>query len=458
MESAETGEWTFEGGLNGQPSRCRRDPTRYPSGAHDGARSERMSMTSIWVVSQKQLTLLSHVWDKSVFCFGPGPTGKGIGSICRLNLTILEEINMKLYTMKRFAALAAASALTLSLAACGGAPGGSAATPAPGGAGSPQPAESTYKVGICNYVDDASLNQIVANIQSRLEEIGAERGVAFDISYENCNADSAVMSQIIANFMADGVDLMVGMATPVAVAMQAATEDSGVPVVFSAVSDPVGVGLVDSLEAPGGNLTGTSDYLDTNSIMSLIFAADPDAEKIGLLYDQGQDASAAPIAHAKEYLDAHGIAYVERTGTNNAEVLLAADALAADGVDAIFTPTDNTIMTAELSIYETLIDAGIPHYTGADSFALNGAFLGYGVDYANLGVETANMIAQVLVDGADPASTPVMTFDNGTATVNTETCEALGLDYGQIEEAFAPLCTKVQSIVTAESFDDLKTE
>ena len=137
---------------------------------------------------------------------------------------------------------------------------------------------------------------------------------------------------------------------------------------------------------------------------------------------------------------------------------IAAVEAAADGVDAIFTPTDNTIMTAELSIYETLIDAGIPHYTGADSFALNGAFLGYGVDYANLGVETANMIAQVLVDGADPASTPVMTFDNGTATVNTETCEALGLDYGQIEEAFAPLCTKVQSIVTAESFDDLKTE
>ena len=361
---------------------------------------------------------------------------------------------MKLHTGKTFAALTAAAALVLSLTACSGSPSGSgvAGTPAPNGGGTPK---TTYKVGLCNYVDDASLNQIVANIQDRLAEIGEERGGSFDISYDICNADAAVMNQIIANFMADGVDLMVGVATPVAMAMQTATEDSGIPVVFSAVSDPVSTGLVDSLEAPGANLTGTSDYLDTNSIMNLIFAADPDAETIGLLYDQGQDSSATPIAHAKEYLDANHIAYVERTGTTNDEVMLAAQALAADGVDAVFTPTDNTIMTAELAIYEIFTEAGIPHYTGADSFALNGAFLGYGVDYANLGVETANMISTILLDGADPASTPVMTFDNGTATINTETCTALGLDYATVEAAFAPLCTKVQPITTAESFDDL---
>ena len=110
-------------------------------------------------------------------------------------------------------------------------------------------------------------------------------------------------------------------------------------------------------------------------------------------------------------------------------------------------------MTAELSIYETLAQAGIPHYTGADSFALNGAFLGYGVDYANLGVETANMVKQVLVDGADPASLAVMTFDNGAATINTETCAEIGWDFETIKEAFAPFCTKVNEITTAESFE-----
>ena len=274
-----------------------------------------------------------------------------------------------------------------------------------------------FKVGICNYVDDASLNQIVDNIQSRLEELGKEKGVTFDVSYDNCNADASVMEQIISDFQADKVDLMVGVATPVAMRMQSATEGSDTPVVFSAVSDPVGSGLVDSLDVPGANITGTSDYLD------------------------------------KE-----GIEYVERTGTTTDEVQLAADALIADGVDAVFTPTDNTIMTAELSIYEKFIDAGIPHYTGADSFALNGAFVGYGVDYANLGQKTADMIADILMNDADPATTPVETFDNGTATVNTETCKALGLDFDTVKKAFEPLCTQVNEITTAESFDDVEAK
>ena len=120
-----------------------------------------------------------------------------------------------------------------------------------------------FKVGICNYVDDASLNQIVENIQSRLAEIGEEQGVTFDISYDNCNADASVMDQIISDFQADGVDLMVGVATPVAMRMQAATEGTDTPVVFSAVSDPEGAGIVESNDAPGANITGTSDYLDT---------------------------------------------------------------------------------------------------------------------------------------------------------------------------------------------------
>jgi putative tryptophan/tyrosine transport system substrate-binding protein len=312
---------------------------------------------------------------------------------------------------------------------------------------------AVYKIGICNYVDDASLNQIVENIQSRLEELGTENGVTFEVSYDNCNADAAVMNQIIENFIADDVDLMIGVATPVAMQMQAATEDNQIPVIFSAVSDPEGAGLVASMDAPGANITGTSDYLDTDAILNLIFTADPEAKTIGLLYDQGQDSSARPIQMAKDYLDKKGVSYVERTGTNNSEVMLAAEALVADGVDAVFTPTDNTIMTAELSIYETLAQAGIPHYTGADSFALNGAFLGYGVDYANLGVETANMVKQVLVDGADPASLAVMTFDNGAATINTETCAEIGWNFETIKEAFAPFCTKVNEITTAESFE-----
>lgn len=349
---------------------------------------------------------------------------------------------MKKNTLKRIISLVAAAIMLLTLAACGS----KNDAPADG---------KTFKVGICNYVDDASLNQIVDNITARLNAIGQAQGVTFDIAYDNCNADATVMNQIISNFIVDQVDLMVGVATPVAMAMQAATEDTGIPVIFAAVSDPIDAGLVESLEAPGANITGTSDYLDTDAILDLIFAADPDADTIGLLYDPGQDSSTTPIRNAKAYLEDKGVKCVERTGTTTDEVMLAVNALINDQVDAIFTPTDNTIMTAELSIYETLAKAGIPHYTGADSFALNGAFLGYGVDYANLGVETANMVAEILLNGAEPATLSVKTFDNGTATVNTETCQQLGLDFETIRSTFAPLCTKVQSIVTADSFDDL---
>ena len=313
-------------------------------------------------------------------------------------------------------------------------------------------AEDSYKVGICNYVDDASLNQIVDNIQAQLADIAQEGNVTIEVDYQNCNADASVMQQIVSNFIANGVDVMVGVATPVAMTMQSMTEDNKIPVVFAAVSDPLSTQLVETLEEPGANITGTSDFLNTSAVLNLIFAANPEARNIALLYDVGQDASTTPINDAKTFLDEKGVSYKEYTGTNVSEVIQAVQALIADGADAVFTPTDNTIMTAELSIYEMLRDAGIPHYTGADSFALNGALVGYGVDYANLGVETANIVSDILLNGADPAFTPVMTFDNGTATVNTETAAALGLDMDALKAAFEPFCTSIQTITTAEAF------
>ena len=313
--------------------------------------------------------------------------------------------------------------------------------------------KTSFKVGICNLVDDASLNQIIANIRERLEEIGQEKGVTFEVNEKNSEMDVTVRQQIISDFIMDEVDLMVGIATPVAQTMLSMTEENQIPVVFAAVSDPVGAQVVDSMEVPGANITGTSDYLDTAAVLNLIFAANPEAKKIAMLYNPSEDASAAPVEEAKKILTEKGVEVKEYTGANTSEVMLAVDAIVADEMDAVFTPTDNTIMKAELSIYETLAEAKIPHYTGADSFALNGAFVGYGVDYANLGRETADMIAEILLDGADPATLPVKTFDNGTATVNTETCAAIGFDFEAIREAFAPFCTQVNEITTAEAFN-----
>ena len=352
-------------------------------------------------------------------------TGNDIGKLCR-----------------KLMCLALCAAMIIGLAACGEKKEAEPAEDSP----------KTYKVGICNYVDDASLNQIADNIRAGLAEEEQRLGVSFEIRYENCNADSAVLAQIISDFTSEGVDLMIGIATPVAMAMQSATEDSGIPVIFSAVSDPLACGLVESLEQPGANITGTSDYLNTNALLELIFAVDPEADKIGLLYDIGQDSSAGPIAEAKRILAERGVETVDYTAGNNQEAILAVQSLLSSDVDAVFTPTDNTMMTAELSIYEMLSEAGIPHYAGADSFALNGAFIGFGVDYAELGKQTAYMVSAVLCEGADPASTPVMTFDNGKVTINTDICEDLGYDYDDVAKAFEGLCTKTEPIRTAESF------
>ena len=219
--------------------------------------------------------------------------------------------------------------------------------------------------------------------------------------------------------------------------------------VFSAVSDTVGAGLVASAEAPGANITGTSDAIDVAQIMDFILAADPDAAKIGFLYDKSQDSSTSAIQAAKDYCDEHGISYVEKTGTTTGEIQAAADSLVAEKVDAIFTPQDNTVMTAELAIFEKFADAGIPHYTSADSFALNGAFLGYGVNYETLGTTTADMVADILANGADPATTPVETLDSGIVTVNTEIAEKVGIDYS----IFKDMCSELIETVTAEEFN-----
>ena len=232
--------------------------------------------------------------------------------------------------------------------------------------------------------------------------------------------------------------------------MLAAVEDTDIPVVYSAVTDPSAAGF-DSEE----NITGTSDALNTDAIMNLILAVNPDIDTIGLLYDLSQDASTQAIADAKAFCDSKGIKYVEKNGTTTAEVQMAAEALIAAGVKAVFTPTDNTVMTAELSIYETFLEAGVMHFTGADSFALNGAFVGYGVDYVQLGEATADMVVELLCEGKTTADLPYQTFDNGIVTINTETAAALGMDdktLEMIKEAFKPYCTEIVEVTTQENF------
>ena len=311
----------------------------------------------------------------------------------------------------------------------------------------------TYKVGIVQFVDDASLNQIEAAIEAELDVKAKELGVTFDYTLFNGQGDATTLNQIGAELVGKGVDLIVPIATPAVKIMQSATEDTEIPIVFSAVSDPVGSGIVDALDAPGGRITGTSDALNTKGLLDLMLAQNPDTKTVGLLYSKSEDSSKQPIADAKAYLEGKGIRCVEKTGTTTDEITSAVDALIAEKVDAVFTPTDNTVMTAELAIYEKFLNARIPQYCGADSFALNGAFVGYGVDYTALGKMTADMVVQVLVDGKSPATLPVATFDNGIAMINTDSCTALGYDLAAVKQAFDGKCSAVLETTTQQNFD-----
>ena len=349
--------------------------------------------------------------------------------------------------MKKLFALTAACAMAVSLAACStgdGQQSQSASTqPQSSDAGdtSSEPAEgATYKVAIIKQMDHASLDEIAAAIEARLDEIAAENGVTIEYTTTSGQGDQTILMQLADQAIADGVDAIIPIATTAAQVAAVSAEDTQTPVVYAAISDPATANMTGI-----DYVTGTSDALNTTYILDMMLAADPDVETVGLLYSLSEPNSATPIEEAKAYLDEKGIAYTEQTANTNDEVVAAASALIAAGVDAIFTPTDNIIMAAELAIYEDLAAAGIPHYTGADSFVRNGAFATCGVNYTDLGAETADLAYTAITEGMDGLEDYYL-MDGGIITVNTETAATLGLDYS----VFADMGELVEVTTTAE--------
>ena len=282
---------------------------------------------------------------------------------------------------------------------------------------------SAYKVAVVKQMDHASLDEIANAVCEELDQLAQDNGVTIEYEVYSGQGDQSVLNQIGTQVIADGVDAVIQVATLAAQVMAVCAEDTQTPVVYAAISDP------ESAEMTGIDyVTGTSDALNTEFILDMMLAQNPDVQKVGLLYSLSEANSEKPIAEAKAYLDEKGIAYEEMTGNTNDEVIAAASALIADGVDAVFTPTDNVIMAAELAIYEDLAEAGIPHYTGADSFVRNGAFATCGVNYTELGRETADLAYEAVTAGMEGMEDYYL-MDGGIIIVNTETAETLGIDY-----------------------------
>ena len=333
--------------------------------------------------------------------------------------------------LNRILSLSAAAALALSLSACG-----AQGEPVESGTAAPAAGE-TYKVAVIKQMVHASLDEIRQAVEAELDAKAAELGIAIDYTEFNGQNDQSLLNQIGAQVAGEGYDAVIPIASLAAQCMVNATEDLGTPIIYAAISDPATAGLTGI-----DRVTGTSDALNTAFILDMMFAQDPDIQTVGLLYSPSEPNSETPIAEAKEYLDAKGIAYVERTGVNPDEIIAAAASLAGEA-DAVFTPTDNSVMAVELTIAETFIEAGVPHYTGADSFVRNGAFATCGVNYTELGAYTADMALEVLQTGVVPE---YHVMDGGIITVNTETAAALGADYA----VFSDMASTVSEVETTE--------
>ena len=329
--------------------------------------------------------------------------------------------------MKKLAALVLGAMMILGLTACNG-----GTTPPPAEEGG-----TSYNIAIVKQLDHASLDEIANAVAAQLDTLAAERGITITYKVFSGQNDSTLLNQIGSQIVSEEYDAIIPIATLAAQTMATAAEATKTPVIFAAVSDPEEAGLVDL-----DYVTGLSDALDTQKIMDMMLAQNPDVQKVGLLYSLSEPNSKKPIEQAKAYLDAKGIAYQEATGSNNEEIITAAGSLVGK-VDAIFTPTDNVVMGAELTIGEILAGAGIPHYAGADSFVRNGAFATCGVNYTDLGKETAIMAVDLLESGAIPT---YKVMEGGIITVNTETATTLGADYSM----FANLGTVVEVVTTEE--------
>jgi len=323
------------------------------------------------------------------------------------------------------AVLMVISVTALSLAACGAGNTGKSGS-STGGNDSGSNGGDTGKVieiGIVQIVEHPSLNTIREAFIERLAEKGYVDGENIRIDYQNAQNEQTNLNTICQKFKADKKDLVVAIATPSAMAAAGALTDT--PVLFSACTDPVGSGLVKSLDKPGGNVTGTSDAVSAKKIMELAMRITPGIKTIGALYNSSESNSISVVNELKEYASENGLEVIEATVTNTSEVQQAAQSLASK-VDAIFSPIDNTVAAAMPIVSQVAQTAKVPVYVGADSMVADGGLATYGINYVELGRETADMAIEI-INGKNPGEMPVRMMSEVEIYVNKKTAEAIGI-------------------------------
>lgn len=278
------------------------------------------------------------------------------------------------------------------------------------------------KVSVVQIVSHPSLDTIRDSFSDEMEQLGYTEG-EIELEYYDAGNDTSTLDSILSTASGDGSDVIVAIATPTA--QSAARYAEEIPIVFAAVSDPIGAGLTSSLEEPDKNITGTMDDIQVDQILGAALKIDPDMQRLGVIYNASEANSVTNIEKAKTFCEENGIELQEVTVTSTNDVQQAVTTLAGS-CDAIFSPNDNTVASAMSAAAQAALEAGIPYYVGVDSMVSDGGFLTVGIDYEELGRETARMVDQVL-QGTDVADIPIVQFKTDLSIyVNASTMEALG--------------------------------
>lgn len=277
------------------------------------------------------------------------------------------------------------------------------------------------KVGVIQYASHPSLDNCYKGVEQGLKESGLD----IEIDFKNANNDSASADAIAKNMITSGCDMIIGIATPAVVSAYSAAAGNGVPVIFCSVSDPVAAKIVNSLEAPGGNCTGTTDILDFDSQVKLIKAYQPDAKKVGVLYTTSEANSVSQLKAFEQAAAKVGLEVVGQGVQTAADIPQAAATLAGK-VDCINNMTDNNVVTNLSVVIEKANDAKIPVYGSEIEQVKMGCIASYSIDYVELGKVTANMAAEVL-NGKSAAEMPVQKFSKGTYVANKEVMDKFGI-------------------------------
>lgn len=281
--------------------------------------------------------------------------------------------------------------------------------------------EKVPVVGISQYGEHASLDNCREGFIQGLEDAGLVEGEDFAIDYQNAGFDNAINTQIAQTFASKNVALMVGIATPSATALYAATEGKDIPVVFTAITDPVEAKL------DSGNVTGTSDKLPVEAQLELIRAMQPDADTIGIIYTTSEPNSVSAIREYEEKGPEFGFTIEAMGITQQSEATLAADTLIAKEVDAFSNLTDNNVVGVLASILEKTRDAGIPVYGSEVEQVKIGSVAAAGIDYFKLGIQTGAMAAKILSGEAKASEIPYETIQDYSIYVNEAALLELGM-------------------------------